>query len=189
MLQSMPQRDAADVFRRIRAGANAEAVVQHVQDGNLIMELSVVPEPSSRYHFPYLDKIPSRLQNSTYFRSQIYEAIEASEKPEQPTHAHSTLQRSNYEKPLLAAKLIEPLLEDTKPLNWTTVSSNDHLLRALLEEYFLNQYSGQFFFHKNYFLEDMASRGTEFCSPLLVNAILAKACVSEYAAMAWMEVD
>jgi hypothetical protein len=188
MLQSMPERDAADMFRRIRAGANAEAVVQHVQDGNLIMELSVVPEPSSRYHFPYLDKIPSRLQDSTYFRSRIYAAIEASEKSTQPTHTHPNPQRSIYEKPLLAAKLIEPLLEDAKPSNWTTVSSNDHLLRALLEEYFLNQYPGQFFFHKDYFLEDMASRGAEFCSPLLVNAILAKACVSEYATVSWMQV-
>jgi hypothetical protein len=179
-LQNMPERDAADVFRRIRAGANAEAVVQHVQDGSLIMELSIVPEPSSRYRFPYLDKIPSHLQDSTHFRSLVYEAIAASPKQsKQSTHGHPTPQRSNYEKPLLAAELIEPLLEDARPSNWTTVSPNDGLMRILLERYFLTQYPGQFFFHKDYFLEDMVSKSTRFCSPLLVNAILAKACVSK----------
>jgi hypothetical protein len=38
----------------------------------------------------------------------------------------------------------------------------------------------QFFFQKDYFLEDVASSGTSFCSPLLVNALLAKAYVSKY---------
>jgi hypothetical protein len=191
MLQNMSERDAADVFQRIRAGANAEAVVQHVQEGSLIMEISVVPEPSSRYRFPYLDKIPSRLQESTYFRSQVYKAIEASEQPTCSTHAHPASQRSNYEKSLLSAKLVDPLqlFEEARPSTWTTVSSNDGLMRNLLERYFLEQYSGQFFFHKDYFLEDMVSRGTRFCSPLLVNAMLAKACVSEYTTISRMKVD
>jgi hypothetical protein len=189
MLQNMSERDAADVFQRIRAGANAEAVVQHVQEGSLIMELSVVPVPSSRYHFPFLDTIPSRLQESTYFRSQVYEAIETSEQPTRSTHAHPASQRSNYEKSLLSAKIDDPLFEEARLSTWTSVSSNDGLMRNLMERYFLEQYSGQFFFHKDYFLEDMLSRGTRFCSPLLVNAMLAKACVSEYTTMSQMKVD
>jgi hypothetical protein len=189
MLQNMSERDAADVFRRIRAGANAEAVVQHVQEGSLIMELSVVPEPSSRYHFPYIDQIPSRLKESTYFRSQIYEAIEASEQPTRSSQTHPAPQRSIYAKSLLSAKLVDPLLENARPSTWTSVSSNDGLMRTLLEGYFLNQYPGQFFFHKDHFLEDLVSKGVRFCSPLLVNAILAKACVSEYTPIARTKVD
>ena len=176
----MSERDAADVFRRIRAGANAEAVVQHVQEGSLIMELSNVPEASSRFHFPYLDKIPPKLQESQYFQSHLYEAIEASGKGAQ---GHPALCRSSHAKPFFTAKIVDPLLEETRPSNWTKVSANDRLLRNLLESYFIHQYPRQFFFPKTYFLEDMISKGTEFCSPLLVNAILAKACVSEYTAM------
>ncbi|KAF1838865.1 hypothetical protein BDW02DRAFT_487968 [Decorospora gaudefroyi] len=174
----MPERDAADVFRRIRTGANAEAVVQQIQEGSLIMELSIVPEPSPRFQFPYIDKIPSTLKQSTYFRSQLYEAIESSEHSPRLTHGRTPLQHSNYAKPLHAAKFVDPLLEDAKASNWTTVSSNDRLMRTLLEGYLVNQYSEHFFFHKEYLLADMASMETRFCSPLLVNALLAKACVS-----------
>jgi hypothetical protein len=59
------------------------------------------------------------------------------------------------------------------------VSSNDLLLRKLLESYFMFQYPWEFIFQKDYFLEDMVSGSTRFCSPILVNALLAKACVSD----------
>lgn len=47
----------------------------------------------------------------------------------------------------------------------------------LLKLYF--QYEHQFlsFFHKDLFLDDMLSGSTTFCSELLVNAVLALACV------------
>jgi hypothetical protein len=176
----MPERDAADVFQRLRAGASAEALVQHVQEGSLIMGLSATPEVSSRYEFPYIDRIPSTLQGSIYFRSHVYEAIEASENVSHSSFVQPVLRKSNYAKPLLAANLIEPLLENIKLSSWTSVSSNDRLLQTLLESYFVYQYPMHFFFQKDYFLEDLAFKGTTFCSPLLVNALLAKACVSKY---------
>ncbi|KAI4615382.1 uncharacterized protein J4E87_009275 [Alternaria ethzedia] len=94
------------------------------------------------------------------------------------SEAHLAPQESNYWRPLSSAKLVDPLLEDAQPSQWTSVSSNDRLLRNILESYFVNQYPRQFFFVKNYLLEDMVSRRAEFCSPLLVNALLAKSCVS-----------
>lgn len=36
------------------------------------------------------------------------------------------------------------------------------------------------FFHKDYFLDDMLAGSSNFCSPLLVSAILAVGCVSRY---------
>lgn len=180
MLQNLPERDAVDVFRRIRAGANAEAVAKHIQDGSLVMELSNVPQTPSRFHFPFMDKIPASLQGSIYFKSLVYEAIEASGHDTNTSPNHPALQKSNYAKALLTARMIDNLLEDAQPSHWTSVSSNDRLLRTILEGYFVHQYPRQFFFFKTYFLEDMSSRRTKFCSPLLVNALLAKACVSKY---------
>jgi hypothetical protein len=180
MLQNLPEKDAADVFRRIRAGANAEAVVKHIQEGSLVMEHSNVPQVSSRFHFPFMDKIPTSLRESTYFQSLVYEAIEAAEYDKNTSQARPTLQKSNYARPLLTARVFDSLLEDAQPSNWTSVSSNDQLLQNVLESYFIHQYPRQFFFFKDYFLEDMLTRRTEFCSPLLVNALLAKACVSKY---------
>jgi len=180
MLQNMPEKDAAYIFRRIRTGANAEAVVQHVQEGALTMELSNSPKASSRFHFLYIDSVPLRLHESLYFKSQMYEAIDAPSQGAPGHDDHTAPLQSNYAKPILAAKMIESSLERAPISRWTNVCSNDHLLRSLLDGYFVHQYPRDFFFHKDYFLEDMVSKGSEFCSPLLMNAILAKACVSKY---------
>ncbi|KAF7569528.1 hypothetical protein PtrM4_119430 [Pyrenophora tritici-repentis] len=180
MLQNMPGKDAADIFNRIRTGANAEAIVQIVQEGSLIMELSNVPEASSRFHFPYIDSIPPRLRESIYFQSRIYEAIDAYSQGNRSPEHPSVLRQSNYAKPILAAKTIESSLDVARISSWTNVCSNDHLLGLLLDGYLVHQYPKHLFFHKVYFLEDMVSKGSEFCSPLLMNAILAKACVSQF---------
>jgi hypothetical protein len=181
MLQNLPERDAANVFRRIRAGANAEAVIKHIQEGNLVAEASNAPQTSSRFQFPGLDRVPTNLRESIYFRSLVYEAIEASDNDidTDSSQSHVALQKCNYRRSFSTARLVDSLLDDSQPSQWTTVSSNDRLLRNILESYFVHQYPRQFFFVKNYLLEDMVSRRMEFCSPLLVNALLAKACVSK----------
>ncbi|KAE8847633.1 hypothetical protein PTNB85_01476 [Pyrenophora teres f. teres] len=178
MLQNMPEKDAANVFNRIRAGANAEAIVQHVQEGSLVMELSNVPKASPRFHFPYVDSIPPRLRESVYFQSRIYEAIDAYSQGTGSPKDPSVSRQSNYANPILAAKIIESSLDVARISHWTNVCSNDHLLRNLLYGYLIHQYPKHHFFHKGYFLEDMVSKSSEFCSPLLMNAILAKACAS-----------
>lgn len=178
MLQVMPERDAADVFRRIRGGANAEAVVRHVQEGSLLLELALAPETRTRFELPYVSTIPSALLASVYSSSHIFDAIRAIDQSPRASPVSAVAQQSNYAMPLYAAEMVDPLLADAKPSKWTRVSSNDLLLRKLLEGYFTFEYPWQFLFHKDYFLEDMVNGGNRFCSQLLVNALLAKACVS-----------
>lgn len=179
MLQTMNERDAADVFRRIREGGNAEAIVQHVQEGSLIMELALAPETRTRYEFPYISTLPTALRDNIYFQSQVYEAVQASAAIGGGSLIRLPTFESNYTKPLQAAAIVDPLLVDAKPSQWTRVSSNDSLMRKLIEGYIKYEYPWGFVFHKDYFLEDMASGSNRFCSPLLVNALLAKACVCE----------
>ncbi|KAF2819660.1 hypothetical protein CC86DRAFT_388059 [Ophiobolus disseminans] len=175
MLQVMSERDAADVFRRIRGGAKAEAIVRHVQEGSLLLELSLSPETRTRYEFPYVPTIPPALMESVYFRSHIFDAIrKIGSPPDSPTNI--VARQSNYAMPLYAADMVDTALAEAKPSKWTRVSSNDLLLRKLLEGYFTYEYPWQFLFHKDYFIEDMLSGDDRFCSPLLVNALLAKAC-------------
>jgi hypothetical protein len=179
MLSTMPEHDAADVFRRIRSGANAEALVRHVQEGSLVLGLSLAPRARPRFEFPYRATIPAALRESIYFRSHVFDAVQVLDAPSAAVpHANVISRQSNYAKPLFAAEMVDPLLTDARPSQWTQVSSNDGLLRKLLEGYFMFEYSWDFVFHKDYFLEDMGAGGTRFCSPLLVNALLAKACVS-----------
>jgi hypothetical protein len=181
MLQTMSERDAADVFRRIRGGAKPEALVRHVQEGSLVLGLSITPkvQMQTRYEFPYLAAIPAALRESIYFRSHLFDAIQALDQTTEPPHANQVARQSNYSKPLFAAEMADPLLADVRPSQWTSVSTNDLLMRKLLEGYFMFEYPWEFIFHKDYFLEDMASGANRFCSPLLVNALLAKACVRE----------
>lgn len=179
LLQVMSERDAADIFRRIRSGAKAEGIVRHVQEGNLLLELSLSPETRTRYEFPYTTAMPPALMGSVYFRSHIFDAIQALEHSP-PGTPNVVASQSNYSMPLFAAEMIDSLLSEARPSKWTRVSSNDLLMRKLLEGYFMYEYPWQFLFHKDYFLEDMASGSNRFCSPLLVNALLAKACVSTF---------
>ena len=178
MLQVMPERDAADVFRRIRGGAKAEAILRHVQEGSLLLELALTPESRARYEFPYVPTIPPALLDSIYFRSHIFDAIRSVNQSPPASPTNVVARQSNYAMPLYAAEMVDPLLAEVKPSKWTRVSTNDLLLRRLLEGYFTYEYPWLFLFHKDYFLEDMISGGNRFCSPLLVNALLAKACVS-----------
>jgi len=179
MLQNMPEGDAVNIFHRIRANGNVEETVQHVKEGRLLMELSQVPETRLRYKFPYIADMQTFLQipRNTYLHSLVYEVFQASS---QPTYADCgpVQYRNPYEEPLKAAEMIDPLLADARPSKWTSVSSDDRLLQKLLEGFFINEYPWEFVLHKDYFLEDMASGSARFCSPLLVNALLAKACVS-----------
>jgi hypothetical protein len=64
------------------------------------------------------------------------------------------------------------------------LSKDDVLLRDLLAAYFTHEYHLFPVFHKDYFLEDIATaqkqrQRTSCCSALLVNATLAYACVSQ----------
>jgi hypothetical protein len=178
MMQNMDEADAAEVFRRIRSGARADAIVRHVREGNLILQLSVVPPRLTRFRFPYISSLPPNLLGSSYFSSHVFHAVQTVDRPSQANEDRLIARQSNYSTPIFAADMADPLLSQTKPTTWTRVSANDALMRKLLEAYFMFEYPWEYIFHKDYFLEDMISGSNKYCSSLLVNAVLAKACVS-----------
>jgi hypothetical protein len=51
-------------------------------------------------------------------------------------------------------------------------------MRDLLRTYFLREHMWFIYLNKTLFLEDMAAGSEDLCSSLLVNAVLAFACVS-----------
>lgn len=198
-MRTLPEGDAVELFRRVRAGGDAGAIVKNVKDGNLLLQLHLVPETRLRYELPYSRDMPALLltSGSPYLDSSIYEAASlrglpsqsrgtAATEPENhifPTERSSSEYESQYVKPYHAAVFVEPRLEKTRPSEWTTVSKDDALMRDLLAAYFTHEYHLFPIFQKDYFLEDMAngkviSQGTSCCSSLLVNATLAYACVS-----------
>ncbi|CAI6315083.1 unnamed protein product [Periconia digitata] len=197
LMRTLPEQDATELFLRVRAGGDSATIVKHVQDGNLLLQLQLVPETRFRYELPYSRDMPALLlaSGSPYLNSLIYEAASqralhshahgsAATEPNHrvfPAEYASSENRSEYVKPYHAAVFVEPRLENLKPSEWTTVSKDDALMRELLVAYFTHEYHLWPIFQKDYFLEDMAKpkpdhRKTSCCSALLVNATLAYAC-------------
>ncbi|KAH8657914.1 putative C6 transcription factor [Xylariales sp. PMI_506] len=188
LLRDLPSQDAATIMQRIRSGADASSLVKHVAAGNLLLQLSLEPETRMRYEFPYMAEMPaSLLSDNPYLDSLIYEGVLLySDHHPQETSSERTsslLQKfgpSQYQdlylKPIHAAELIDPRLSSVKPSMWTSVCSDDDLMRNLMAVLFRNEFSFAVPFQKDYFLEDMAAQRGGFCSPLLVNTVLAYAC-------------
>ena len=82
-----------------------------------------------------------------------------------------------YLAPYRAARLVDATIDSVKASTWTRVTSDDGLVRHLLEVYFLHDHPYIPCFHKDLFLRDMAAGRGQFCSSILVNAILASGCV------------
>jgi hypothetical protein len=197
VLQTRSEKEAEEVFQRIRRGADAGSILRHVNYGDVLVQLALVPETRYRYEFPYLPEMPPFLRrfDNPYLDSEVYEcalrglqachlqqslpALESGRKVDDGTGiANEAGLRDAYLKPYLSATVVHPWLDSVRPSRWTNVSSDDVLMRKLLHDYFLFEYDWFTFFHKDYFLQDMATEQQRFCSPLLVNAILCIGCVS-----------
>ena len=76
------------------------------------------------------------------------------------------------------ARIVDARLDKVMPSRWTSVPANDSFLKMLMKLYFQNEHSFFSFFYKDLFLDDMLSESSTFCLELLVNAVLAMACVS-----------
>lgn len=63
---------------------------------------------------------------------------------------------------------------------WTAVTDDDELVSHLISKYFTWNHQTLNWINRELFIRDMRSSnlGSMFCSPLLVNAMLAQACVS-----------
>jgi hypothetical protein len=74
--------------------------------------------------------------------------------------------------------VIPPIEVPAKP--WTTVSDDDAFISHLVSLYFTWDYPFFSFLDMTVLIKHMKSRNTDsgFCSPFLVNALLAHACVS-----------
>jgi hypothetical protein len=185
LLRAWSEDDAQAVFQQIRSGADPKALLRRIKGSDMPMRLPAPPLAEACYEFPYRHAMPSQLEvdSNPYLYSKLYEntakTLVGARIPatEEPTPSPSTGSERKYRIPYHACRLAEPLVERVKPSEWTRVSSNDNLLRSLLEIYFLAEFPFQPFFHKDFFLRDMASGREQYCSPLLVNAVLASACV------------
>ena len=182
-MQSKSFEESKSILDRIRSGQDVRTVLCHLQDGDLLLQIALVPENRHRYSFPYHSGMPSFLLNNSnpYLQSRMYKLVGESTETTRDTNTNLQAARVGdealYRAPYHAARLVEPRIDAARPSRWTLVPASDSFLRELLRAYFLHEYSASMFFHKDYFLEDMSAGRNRFRSSLLVNAVLAAACV------------
>jgi hypothetical protein len=159
-----------------------EHLVTHIRSGDLEKQLNLRPEIKFRYELPYIKHIPPELlENNQYLDTLIHEPaslglIDRASREKQPT---VSLPQIVHLRPFHAARFVDPLIESAKPSLWTSVCQDDRIMRRLLRNHFLCEFYFMSALQKDLFLEDMTSQNDEFCSSLLVNAVLAYACVSQ----------
>ncbi|TDZ32162.1 Nitrogen assimilation transcription factor nirA [Colletotrichum spinosum] len=146
--------------------------------------MAVTPETRLRYDFPYRSEMPEfYIRDNPYLDSLVYEAaslysaneISGVSPPDRDTETQAI--QSIYLKPFHAAHVAEPRLTDADISSWTTVCDDNVLMRDLLRSFLRCEYQFTAAFQMDLFLEDLAARREDFCSPLLVNIVLAYACV------------
>jgi hypothetical protein len=154
--------------------------------------MAVAPDIRIRYDFPYVAAMPQILLSpeNPYASSVLYRATWDND--DSSTSAQSLLtpggeqgrdtpaesrQSASYLLPYFAAELAEPHLSSVFISDFTLVCRDESLLKKLLKSYFLHDYETFGVFHKDIFLAAMKTGDQRFCTPMLVNAILAKATV------------
>ncbi|KAI0381668.1 hypothetical protein F5Y04DRAFT_288489 [Hypomontagnella monticulosa] len=180
ILRSRSDEETARILQRLRIGEDVHAIVKAVQDGDLLLQLSLVPDLRYRYEFPYIPEMPAHLERwpNPYLQSILYQKTDT----QPPSSGYlETLReitdeaQKMYLVPYHAVELVDPRMLSINVSNWTTVSSDNPMLLVLLQIYFLFDFPFHPFFQKDLFLEDMIIGSRRFCSPLLVNAILGAA--------------
>ncbi|KAF5562705.1 nitrate assimilation regulatory nirA [Fusarium napiforme] len=180
-IQTRPRPEALEILRRIQAGVDAETLMHQLSSADLLLQVQLEPETRSRYQFIYSPLMPTYLQtdDNPFMRSLIHEWSTRDDVVSiaSPVFTETDLgYRAQYLRPHHAATIVDSRLDEIVPSRWTTVGVSDDTMRELIRAYFLQEYDWFTFFHKDYFLDDMISGSNTFCSPLLVNAVLAVGC-------------
>jgi hypothetical protein len=179
--------DVALVLRRIRSGEDVESVVSSIEEGDLLLQLSLHPEWRIRYDFPgRFGPIPPHLDGwpNPYLKSKLLGGSPfVSTDPENSTNqstAETSAEDKVYAIPYHAAKIADPRLDQADPTQYTTVSTTKSVLLSLINIYLLHEYPWNSFFNADLFLDDMVRGRYQHCTGLLVNAVAAAAWVSSH---------
>ncbi|KAH7186633.1 hypothetical protein DER44DRAFT_816856 [Fusarium oxysporum] len=149
--------------------------------GDLLLQPAWAPETRLHCEFPYSTSMPAALlsPDNPYLGSPVFEITShALPQSAEQTEASASQSETIYMTPYNMAELMDPYIPNIQISKWTSVETDDELLRALLRAYFLHDYANYTCFQKDIFPQAMRDSDTRFCSLLLVNAVLAEACHS-----------
>ncbi|KAH8891703.1 hypothetical protein GQ53DRAFT_720376 [Thozetella sp. PMI_491] len=182
LLRTVSDEQSREILEKVRSGVEPETLVRVLQGSNSPVQLEAVPDGKLCYEFPYIPVMPEYLisPDNAYLRAQIYDtsALGPYASRVAPPGGKSVTEDESplYQKPFHLATIVDERFENVTAQRWTTVISDNQLLANLLNAYFMHAYPAFPAFQKDLFLDDMVTGQTQFCSSLLVNAVLAHAC-------------
>ncbi|RBA11005.1 hypothetical protein FPRO05_14311 [Fusarium proliferatum] len=164
LLGSLPERESNGILRRLREGVDAATIMRQVKDGDLPVQTK---STKSNSHAKAMDSVKGR-------RGPLQSQITSWAKSMQSDHMPDGIPRSRGLDQVLFT-LDEP---EVKPLTeaWTTITNDINLVLHLLALYFCWEYPIFASLSKEHFLRDFRDGRHRYCSPLLVNALLALGC-------------
>ncbi|KAF2009605.1 hypothetical protein BU24DRAFT_428504 [Aaosphaeria arxii CBS 175.79] len=186
MLQTEPDKTSDDIYLRIRQGGDAASILNQLQDGDLLLQLSLQPETRYRYTLPFAADLQplfrdmrTPFHDSTLFRSVTQPPSAETNEQEPPVFMNNAdnqecIRNIPYHRALLTDAALDT--DSTMISRWTSIGCDRKLLQKLLRTYFQFHFPLYPVFHKGIFLDELFAGGTVFCSSLLVNSILAIAC-------------
>ncbi|RNJ53621.1 hypothetical protein D7B24_001633 [Verticillium nonalfalfae] len=178
-LRDAPEADVAGVLRRLREGADLDALGAHIRDGDLLLQMAVRPDLVYTYTFPYAKHMPAALTQDAsipYIKSLLYQNTAGLLAHPQDARLGDQDWHRVYRIPFHAVELVDRRVEAIRGSAWTSVTVADSVVRRLLGVFFILQHPFYTFFDKDIFLEDLVSERHRFCSPLLFHAVMAEAC-------------
>jgi len=174
VLRTRPASETTFVLSLLQEGIDAEDILRQISEGDLLLQMHLRPETNFRFEFPWRAEMPSYIRGSQnpYLAAPIHGASYAPETEFQIARRNAAI-TSQYLMPLSAARVMDARLESIRPSLYTNVSKNDKVMRALLHDFILYGYDWACVLQLNDFLDDMLAHRHDFCSPLLVNVVLA----------------
>jgi hypothetical protein len=163
-LRSLPEQESNGILLKLREGADAATVIQQVKDGDLLVQIR---STRSNSHAKAMSQAKGRRGLS---RPRIASWAENM----QTDHICDTLPQYHGINQILFT-LDEPELKHPTT-TWTTIANDINLVQHMLALYFCWEYPTSASLSKEHFLRDFRDRRHRYCSPLLVNALLALGC-------------
>lgn len=148
----MPEAEATALFQSIRRGDELDALAETIGSGDTDLSLRTLDADLSEQ----MGATSDDFHTSTPLRS-----ADTSRSPVDHSWGNQHSQETSFE---------------PSGSYWFRISQDAELIDHLLNLYFSWIHPFYTFFSKDHFLKDMQQGGTRYCSPILLNAILAVAC-------------
>jgi hypothetical protein len=214
MLISRPEAEAYIILQRLRSSSDVRSTITFIKEGDLLIQHQPASASSAANVPLHLISTTESFLNMHHPKAYPQLPLPKEETASMGPRRTSIVEMDpeDYDLPLseqirnakyvYMAKIILRLANNNRSLDkphspcderllhvqasqWTTVTTNNTVLVNLISLYLSWDHVTLRLFDEDYFLDQISTGQTEYCSPLLVNSMLAAAAVSNHVDFAY----